>query len=713
MDAATLEEANRLRASMGMKPLPIPGQQLASDDSGSDNGDEEDPMATLDGRHAAAYENYQKLQDIEAAKRRREEKAEAVKVAREKAQRKAVLKGKTLADLDFDDDKAGDEGDAKSWLRGQKKRQKKITKFEERQQEEEEAARRRQRRMAGIDSDGEDNDALTGVKVGHDVGDLLDGDDQILTLKDAAVLDDDEEGDELENLGLREKEKLEERLKLKKKRQAYNPLDDDDDGARTVLGQYDEEIYGKKRKHFTLDPNAILGGLSGDGTRASGAAVGTTGGSGTSASAQQQQSLGIDDILAGGPSSDYLDVSEIKVKKPKKKKSKSKSTRQRGGDDDEGLFPVDAAGEDAGDAGEDASMDVDDGAGADLAAAKRRKRKALDDDDLLRDEDDFQSALTSQRRDALKKRKHMRPSDLAKQLREASAAPDAQDENGDGTPKPGGLVIDETAEFISNLKRREDREDDAPRKKPVRASSATAMDDGDDDTKDVAMQDGDEAEIDQDALARAQREGSAASNNGVAGLEEEKMINKGMGAALALLKERGILDADVGSSGARSAERNDKLRKNKQFVTQKRVILAQIEEEKRRDRELNRASGPMSQMTNREREEYARRENLKRELKTSRLVAEIYNESYTPSFELEYRDEHGRELNQKEAFRALSHGFHGQQSGRGKTDKMLKKQEAEKRRMAEGILDASQNVGMSSATAQQLKKRKEAGVRLD
>ena len=62
---------------------------------------------------------------------------------------------------------------------------------------------------------------------------------------------------------------------------------------------------------------------------------------------------------------------------------------------------------------------------------------------------------------------------------------------------------------------------------------------------------------------------------------------------------------------------------------------------------------------------------------------------------------------------ALSHGFHGKASGRGKTDKMLKRIEAEKRHMAEGILDASQNVGMSSATAQQLKKRKEAGIRLD
>ncbi len=138
----------------------------------------------------------------------------------------------------------------------------------------------------------------------------------------------------------------------------------------------------------------------------------------------------------------------------------------------------------------------------------------------------------------------------------------------------------------------------------------------------------------------------------------------------------------------------------------------------------------MARMSVREREEYARKQNTQREFQTSRMLQDLFNKSYTPNFNIEYMDEHGRELNQKDAFRgmyaasisflrhaltatALSHGFHGKASGRGKTDKMLKRIEAEKRHMAEGILDASQNVGMSSATAQQLKKRKEAGVRLD
>ncbi|CAK7233901.1 hypothetical protein SBRCBS47491_008767 [Sporothrix bragantina] len=724
MDLATLEEANRVRESMGLKPLPIPGRNPKpddsdSDDSGDDDDDEEDdPLATLDGRHAAAYDNYKKVQDAELAKRRREEKAAAVKRAREQAQRHAILEGKSLGDIDATE--AGNaEGDAKAWLRGQKKRQKKISKAEEKQQADEaaaiEEARRRRRRAAGAASDDENGDegGTASLRVGHDMAALLDCGDQILTLKDAAILGNDDEGDELENLGLREEEELQERLKLKKKRPVYDPMNDDEN-ANTILGQYDEEISGKKRKHFTLDPNAILG-LDGGNNNAPGASS-----SSTAASNKAQQQVDIDDILSGMPSSDYLDASEIKIKKSKKKKTKIKKTRMRGGDDDEGLFPAAADNDvnnDDGAKGDDATMEVDDGseAAADLAA-RRRKRRALDTEDLLRDDDDLQASLALQRREALKKRKRLRPEDIAKQLREASAAPDVdgenggEGENGDGAPTTGGLVIDETAEFINNLKRREDREDDAPRpRKQTRASSVTAMEESGDDEEDVKMkEDGADGED-----ARYGREGSMASNRGPGGLEDEKKINQGMAATLSILRERGILDAEGGDDDGNGAERNARMRAHQQFITEKRVQLAKMEDEARRKREHDRTSGPMSRMSVREREEYARKQNAQREFQTSRMLQDMFNKNYTPNFKLEYIDEHGRELNQKEAFRALSHGFHGKTSGSGKTDKMLKKIEAEKRHMAEGILDASQNVGMSSATAQQLKKRKEAGIRLD
>ncbi|CAK7265923.1 hypothetical protein SEPCBS119000_001759 [Sporothrix epigloea] len=722
MDLATLEEANRLRESMGLKPLPIPGKDPKSDGSDDDDDDEDDedddPLATLEGRHAAAYDNYKKIQDAELAKRRREEKAAAVKRAREQAQRHAILQGKSLGDLD-DDEVGGVEGDAKAWLRGQKKRQKKITKAEEQQQANEKAAaealQQRQRRAAGATSEDDgDGDGQAGVKVGHDMAALLDGGDQILTLKDAGVLASDGEGDELENLGLREEEELQERLKLKKKRPRYDPMNDDE--SSTILGQYDEEIFGKKRKHFTLDPNAILG-LEGGSSSKQGAAdtVAATVG-------EAQPQVGIDDILNGMPSSDYLDVSEIKMKKPKKKSTKKKKTRTRGGDDDEGLFPAAADDDDSKNVeaqGDDASMAVDNGAAnATDLALKRRNRRALDTEDLLRDDDDLQASLAMQRRDALKKRKRLRPEDLAKQLREASAASDGEGgdsigkgENGDGTPATVGLVIDETAEFINNLKRHEDREDDVPRpKKQARASSMTAMEESDD-NEDVEMKEKDAD--DDDNGTRHLHDGGATSDHGPGGLEAEKKISQGMGATLSILRERGILGTENTDDDENGAERNARMRAHQQFVTEKRVQLAKMDEEARRKREHDRTSGPMSRMSVREREEYARKQNAQREFQTSRMLQDMFNKSYTPNFKLEYIDEHGRELNQKEAFRALSHGFHGKTSGSGKTDKMLKKIDAEKRHMAEGILDASQNVGMSSATAQQLKKRKEAGIRLD
>ena len=678
MDLATLEEANRLRESMGLKPLPIPGKDNKPDDSnGDDSGDddddgddddeeeeeEDDPLATLDGRHAAAYDNYKKVQDAELAKRRREEKAAAVKRAREQAQRHAVLKGKSLGDLD-DDDVGDVEGDAKAWLRGQKKRQKKITKAEEKQRADEaaaaEEARRRRRREAGVASDGEDGDedGPAGLRVGHDMAALLDGGDQILTLKDAAVVGNDDEGDELENLGLREEEELQERLKLKKKRPLYDPMNDDE-SSHTILGQYDEEIFGKKRKHFTLDPNAILG-LDTTSSTAPGAPSAATNG-------KAQQQVDIDDILSGMPSSDYLDVSEIKIKKSKKRKSKSKKTRTRGGDDDEGLFPLaadnDDDNDDGGAEGEEATMDVDEGSAAAVdLASRRRKRRALDTEDLFRDDDDLQASLAVQRRETLKKRKRLRPEDIAKQLREASAAPDDDGENGssregesgDGMTRTGGLVIDETAEFINNLKRREDRDDEAPRpRKQLRASSVTAMeendDDDDDDDKDIEMKE--EGADNNDAPY--EREGSMASNRGPGGLEDEKKISQGMAATLSILRERGILKAEGHDDDGNGAEQNARMRAHQQFITERRVQLARMEEEARRKREHDRTSGPMSRMSVREREEYARKQNAQREFQTSRMLQDMFNKSYTPNFKLEYIDEHGRELNQKEAFRGM------------------------------------------------------------
>jgi hypothetical protein len=50
---------------------------------------------------------------------------------------------------------------------------------------------------------------------------------------------------------------------------------------------------------------------------------------------------------------------------------------------------------------------------------------------------------------------------------------------------------------------------------------------------------------------------------------------------------------------------------------------------------------------------------------------------YKPSFKLEYKDDRGRDLDEKEAFQQMSHVFHGKGSGKMKTEKRLKKIEEE------------------------------------
>ena len=52
-------------------------------------------------------------------------------------------------------------------------------------------------------------------------------------------------------------------------------------------------------------------------------------------------------------------------------------------------------------------------------------------------------------------------------------------------------------------------------------------------------------------------------------------------------------------------------------------------------------------------------------------------EGYKPEIKLEYVDEHGRTMAPKEAFRYLSHRFHGKGSGKKKTEKRMKKVEEE------------------------------------
>jgi U4/U6.U5 tri-snRNP-associated protein 1 len=235
-DAISIEETNRLRVSLGMKPLPVPGVSGPVFKTASSTPEEE-AASTLESRQAEGYDNYRKLQEAEEAKRKRDAKAEAIKKARDAAKRFSKLDGKGLGEADDDN------LDAKSWLIKQKKRQKEIEKARKREQELAEAE-------AAAEYTAKD---LAGVKVGHELETFEEGEEQVLVLKDATIDENEEEGDELENLDLREREKLNEKLELKKKKPVYNPHEIDETGESNTLAHYDVEIDGKRKKRFTLD----------------------------------------------------------------------------------------------------------------------------------------------------------------------------------------------------------------------------------------------------------------------------------------------------------------------------------------------------------------------------------------------------------------------------------------------------------------------------
>ncbi|KAJ5539360.1 hypothetical protein N7513_007692 [Penicillium frequentans] len=664
-DAVSIEQTNKIRVSLGLKPLAVPGAdatgpEFRDDDSSSGSEDEEEAASTLETRQEQGYGNWKKLQDEADAKRRREEKNAAIKKARDEAQRKLQLEGSTLGES------AGDDLDTKAWLMQTKKRTKKIEKERARRLAQELEERERE---AAIQYTAED---LAGVKVGHAIGAFEGGEDHILTLKDAAV-DDEEDGDELEDVHLAEKERTEEKLELKKRKPVYDPTAEN----QGILSQYDEEIDGKKRKRFTLD------------------AKGSTE---EEREAKRQEvsgklrmgaiSLELEPEVA---TSDYMDISEIKVKKPKKKKAKT--TKQRGTIDDEDLFPSTESN--------GASMDIDSGNGASAPV-----RKPLDQNVSFVDDDDLQASLALQRRAAFKKRKKMRPEDLAQQLREEESQTPMEVETPEGDAEEPGLIIDETTEFISNLQKPTIPEREERQKSTVSEDTKSKPED---EPQDVDMERSyNDIEDDEDLAERIKREESEREKQEITGtgLEEEATLDQGMGAALSMLRRRGLVK-DTGG-GDRNALMRDRMR----FLQEKENREAEADRRARLQRERDRASGKLDRMSAREREEHARWENKQRDQQEARQMAEIFNKEYKPDVQLKYVDEHGRSMNQKEAFKHLSHQFHGKGSGKMKTEKRLKKMEDEDKREAMSTMDSSQHTGMNNAMGQQARKNRQAGVRL-
>ena len=118
-DSLSIAETNKVRASLGLPLLPVPGGGSTNKDaeSSDDSSDEEEAASTLETRAAEGYGNWNQLQKEAADQKKKQARLDAIRKARDEAQRKAKLDGKGLGDVDD-----GADLSARAWLKGGAKR---------------------------------------------------------------------------------------------------------------------------------------------------------------------------------------------------------------------------------------------------------------------------------------------------------------------------------------------------------------------------------------------------------------------------------------------------------------------------------------------------------------------------------------------------------------------------------------------------------------
>ena len=261
----------------------------------------------------------------------------------------------------------------------------------------------------------------------------------------------------------------------------------------------------------------------------------------------------------------------------------------------------------------------------------------------------------------------------------------------------GGLTFDDTSEFVRaisynpNTVKKEPKEERivpvVPKVEP-RETSVPAN------GEDVAMEELEAGELpvkeeedDDEAMLHALEAAISAAEAAEAkvkredaamqvGTSSEQTFGQGMAATLNILRQQGVLAAP----SADQKERERVQRQRDLWLAEYRTRLA------KRDLDRLKARGEKKDQAQRE------YENRLREQQEAREGLELFR-AYKPDVNIVYHDEFGRVLTPKEAWKALSHRFHGKESGRMKTEKRLKKiqEERKKEAMASGDTPLSMN----------------------
>lgn len=343
------------------------------------------------------------------------------------------------------------------------------------------------------------------------------------------------------------------------------------------------------------------------------------------------------------------------------------------------------------------------------------------------DDDDLQAALARSRRAKLNKPKKLSPEEVAKKsvlivtlwvlsviLLIIVADQRAQEEaaltmsNGIKVEEAEdrGLTFDDTSEFVRSVvlepmvKSKEEPSSPLARggvsQQPSRDVSMAPGDVILDEleTGEIQMKDEEDEDFDMDMLneiedAIKKTEAEEANNGDLIGTSNEQTFSAGMASTLNILRQQGIL----AQSSADQQEREKVQLQRDLWLASMRQRLAQRDLDRLQSRGGNKDQA-QREYENRMREQQEARENLN------------MFKDYKPDVNIVYYDEFGRQLTPKEAWKALSHKFHGKGSGKMKTEKRLKKIAEEKKK--EAMASGDTPLSMSKAFQQRQEKTRQA-----
>jgi U4/U6.U5 tri-snRNP-associated protein 1 len=651
----SLEETNRVREKLGLKPLRVGESDRAKRQREAEQA-----------AHAAR-------RDAEKSK----ETAEiAARIAAAKERRQMDARNRATAQLGEADDA---EDDLSAWV--SKSRDIELKEKLEAKRKAEELARK----LAEQDDDFEDSEsdddgetrpkkslgdmytseALAGLRVRHGADEVAEGETVVLTLKDSSILDEtrtgvNDEGDELENVLLAE-EKRRKRARAEATKRPANPFAEEDENDKTLLGKYDEK---KEEDTLTLNDAGAVSAAEearkAEIRRRLAASLG-----GAPAGAEEQSAATEKKTLA-----EFLTPAEVeareaaaaaaKFNRPKKKRRKKLREKKLDVDELEGDALVPAASE----LGSRRRRE-EEGSAADAAAATDRWRREAhfaaaltkakrrtderilaemageeEEENLEEEDDELERALARSRTAAAAAEKKSGGVDaVVAAVAERRLKDEALPGGVDGAASAGGVVFSDMQEFVQGIDggAREDGDE-----------TGDAMDAAEDEEMPPAPPPpppGAEADADSDGAMppppppppTAVPPPAPVERVNLGGIGEASTASKGLAATLALLKDTGKLHETEMWDG----RTNDK----------KPLALQRAREA---------AALPSGE-----------------------------HEGKKFDFNLDKYDEFGRKMTPKEAFRDLCHKFHGIEPSKNKKDKRLRQyqEEMKQKKLAEKLAE--------------------------